>query len=299
MGIAITGASGLIGSAVVAELTAAGHRVTRLVRATAAGPDEARWDPETGAVDEAALEGVDGVVHLAGRNIASGRWTAAVKTEIRESRVGGTRLLCESLARLKRPPQVLISASAVGFYGCRGDAVLDEASPPGEGFLVEVCREWEAATQPAAERGIRVVLPRFGVVLSRRGGALVRMLRLFRFGLGGRVGDGGQYWSWVSSDDAAGAVLHLLMNPSLHGPVNVTAPEPVTNAEFTRTLARTLHRPALFPLPATVARLVLGEMADVLLLCSARVLPKKLLDAGYVFRHPRLAEALAYSSRSA
>lgn len=292
MHIAVTGASGLVGSTLVPLLSAGGHRVTRLVR-RAAGDGEATWDP-AGGVDLSALEDVGAVVHLAGENIAAARWTAAVKQRIRDSRVQGTRVLCEALARSPRPPNVLVCASAIGFYGDRDAEELTEESAAGTGFLAEVVRDWEAATGPARAAGIRVVNLRFGVILSAKGGALAKMLLPFKLGAGGRVGDGKQYWSWISIDDAAGAVDHCIMTDGLSGPVNAVAPRPVTNEEFTKTLGHVLRRPTVLPMPAFAARLVLGEMADDLLLASARVVPRQLERTGYVFRQPELESALRH-----
>ena len=294
MQIAISGSSGLIGSALVSFLTAGGHRVFRLVRGIAPGADSIRWDPAVGVRDVALLEGLDGVVHLAGENIGAGRWTARRKAEIRRSRVEGTRRLCESLARLAKRPKVLVSASAVGFYGDRGEEALNEESPPGNDFLAQVCREWEAATAPAATAGIRVVNLRFGVVLSPAGGALKKMLLPFKLGAGGRIGSGRQFMSWIALDDVVGAIHHALITQSLAGPVNAVAPSPVTNAEFTRTLARVLRRPAIAPVPAFALRLAFGEMADALLLAGQRVLPTRLQASGYTFRFPDLEGALRH-----
>jgi hypothetical protein len=251
----------------------------------------ARWDPDTGAV-EPGLDGVDAVVHLAGESVAGGRWTEARKRRIRESRVRPTRLLCETLARQRTPPRVLVCASAIGYYGDRGDQVLREESAPGAGFLPEVCRKWEAAAEPAARRGIRVVHLRIGLVLSPKGGALAAMLPVFRLGLGGPVGAGAQWMSWIGIDDTLGAILHALMNEALAGPVNAVAPAPVTNREFAKTLARVLRRPAVLPFPAFAARLLLGQMADELLLASARVEPARLRATGYAFRDATLEGAL-------
>lgn len=294
MRVCITGSSGLIGSRLIPLLTAGGAQVVRLVRGGPTADSEAAWGPRTGEVDSAAVGGADAVVHLAGENIAGGRWTAARKALIRDSRVDGTRALCESLARMQDPPRVLVCASAIGFYGDRGGAALDEVSEQGEGFLPDVCRAWEQATEPASAAGLRVVNLRFGIVLSARGGALTKMLLPFRMGLGGRVGRGDQYWSWVSVDDAAGAIHQSIVTDSLQGPVNAVAPNPVTNLEFTKILGQLLHRPTVFPMPALAARVTLGEMANELLLASARVLPKRLQESGYDFRHPTLEGALRH-----
>jgi uncharacterized protein len=292
--VAVTGASGLIGSALVRRLTIQGHRVSRLVRRTA-GPGEIAWDPAAGSLDPAALEGADAVVHLSGENVGA-RWTTARKARIRSSRVASTRLLSETLAGLQRPPQVMISASAVGIYGDRGDEVLTEESPPGDprDFLVSVAREWEKAAEPARVEGIRVVHPRFGVVLSPAGGALRKMLLPFRLGLGARLGSGKQWMSWISIDDAVQAVHHALTDDNLRGPVNVTSPEPLSNRDFTRTLARVLSRPALLAVPEPVLGLALGEMAEGTILSSARVVPARLLQAGFRFDQPDLESALRH-----
>jgi uncharacterized protein (TIGR01777 family) len=282
----VTGASGLVGSELLPLLSTAGHSVRRLGR----GPGG--WEPEAGQLDPALLEDLDGVVHLAGENIAGGRWTAERKARIRQSRVLGTRLLCETLARLKRPPETLVSASAIGLYGDRGDEELTESSRPGTGFLAEVCEDWEKATEPARRAGIRVVNLRIGIVLSPKGGALSRMLPPFSFGLGGRLGQGAQFMSWISLPDLSEAILRALTDPALSGPVNAVAPAPVTNREFTRTLASVLRRPAVLPMPAFVARLAFGELADALLLGGAKVLPRRLSDAGFRFQHPTLETAL-------
>lgn len=293
MNILISGASGLIGSALVKSLSEAGHAVRRLVRREA-GPAEVRWDPAAGRLDAADLEGLDAVLHLAGENIAAGRWTRRRKARIRESRAVGTRLLSRTLAGLADPPGVFISASAVGFYGDRGEGQLDERSPPGSGFLAEVCRQWEAATEPAAGAGIRAVQLRTGMVLAAHGGALAKMLPIFRLGLGGRLGSGRQYVSWITLDDVAGAVGRVLLDETLRGPVNLVAPQPVTNRRFTAALGRVLKRPTWLPAPALALRIVLGQMAEELLLAGARVMPKRLLDAGYQFLHPELEAALRH-----
>lgn len=296
--VAVTGASGLIGAALVQRLTGEGHRVTRLVRHQA-GPGEISWDPATGSLDPRSLEGVDAVVHLAGENVGA-RWTAARKARIRSSRVTGTRLLSETLAGLQRPPQVLVSASAVGIYGNRGDEVLTEASPPGDpdrDFLVSVAQDWEKAAEPARVEGIRVVHPRFGVVLSPAGGALKKMLLPFQLGLGSRLGSGNQWMSWVSIDDAVSALLHMLVDNRLEGAVNVTAPEPRINRDFTRTLGRVLSRPTLLVVPEAGLRVALGEMADATILTSARVVPARLLKTGFQFGQPDLESALRHVLR--
>jgi uncharacterized protein (TIGR01777 family) len=293
MHVAVTGSSGLIGSALVGFLTTGGHQVTRIVRRSP-GAADVQWDPAEGIRGLSRLEGVDAVVHLAGENIASGRWTRERKAQIRRSRVEGTGRLCESLVRLERRPKVLVSSSAIGYYGNRDDEILREDSGPGSDFLAGVCREWEAATGPASRAGIRVVCMRIGIVLSPVGGALKKMLFPFTLGMGGRIGSGTQFMSWIALDDVIGATHHALDTVSLAGPVNCVAPSPVTNAEFTRALARALRRPALAPLPALAARLAFGEMADALLLSSARVVPTRLEASGYRFQHPELEGALRH-----
>jgi uncharacterized protein (TIGR01777 family) len=267
--VAVSGAGGLVGRALVARLVAEGRRIRRLVRRDSSTADEILWDPVGGTIEAHKLERIDAVVHLAGENIAGARWTEKQRRRIRESRVRGTRLIAETLARLERPPRVLVSASAIGFYGDRGHEPLDETSPPGSGFLAEVCQEWEAAAAPAAEAGLRLVLPRIGIVLSREGGALVKMLPVFRLGLGGRVGDGRQYMSWITLDDLVAAIDHALLDPELQGPVNVVAPAPATNAELTRALGAVLGRPTLVPVPAPAIGLLMGEMGRELLLAGA------------------------------
>jgi hypothetical protein len=294
MKVAITGASGLIGSALVPFLTTGGHDVVRLVRRAPRAKDEARWDPEAGVIDAAALEGVDAVVHLAGENIAGGRWTEARKARLRSSRVGPTRLLAETLAGLKRRPKVLLSASAIGYYGNRGDAWVTEKDAPADDFLGRLSVEWEGAADPARTAGIRVVHPRIGVVLTPAGGALGKMLLPFKAGFGGVVGPGTQYMSWIALDDLLGVVHHLLDRDDLEGPVNAAAPEPVTNAVFTKALGRVLGRPTVAPVPAFALRLVLGEMADAALLSSTRVRPERLQESGYRFRFPDVEGALRH-----
>jgi hypothetical protein len=291
--IAVSGSSGLVGSALLPELSSAGHEVVRIVRRTPA-PGEAavRWDPVRLEIDAAGLDGADAAVHLAGGNIGAARWNPERKALLRDSRVDGTRLICGALAALPRPPKVLVSASAVGYYGDRGEEELTEGDPPGRGFLPDVCRAWEEATEVAERAGIRVVRLRIGMVLARDGGALPAMLPPFRLGLGGALGSGRQYMSWVSLDDVCGIVRHALADDRLRGPVNAVAPAAVTNREFTSTLARVLDRPSVVTVPAFALRLLVGEMADALLLASARVVPKRLLDTGYAFRSPELEPTL-------
>jgi hypothetical protein len=296
MRIAITGATGLVGANLTKYLQGGGHEVLRLTRHAAGGQArDVLWSVERGLVNPEQLESCDAVVHLAGENIADGRWTEAKKERIRSSRVEGTASLCQSLAGLKAPPKVVVSASAIGFYGNRGEEVLTEESGPGAGFFPEVCQAWERATQAVEDKGIRVVHLRIGVVLCEDGGALAKMLVPFKFGLGGRIGSGEQYMSWVALDDLLGAIDFCLKNETMRGPVNATAPNPVTNADFTRLLGEALHRPTLFPVPAFALRLALGEMADEALLAGARVMPTRLLAAGFEFRFGALAKALRHA----
>lgn len=295
MRILVSGSSGLVGSALVPYLGTGGHQVVRLIRArSAAGAATASWDPTGRSLDAAALEGFDAIVHLGGERLVPGRWNEAKKARIRDSRVNGTRLLSETIGRLARPPRALICASAVGYYGDRGDELLRDDGSPGHDYLAEVCRAWEAAADPAARMGVRVVQHRFGVILSPKGGALRKMLPPFKLGLGGRLGNGRQHLSWIALDDVLGAIEHALAATALRGPVNTVAPHPVTNAEFTRTLGRVLGRPTLFPMPAFAARLAFGEVADALLLASQRVEPARLLASGYRFRFPDLEPALRH-----
>ncbi len=294
MHILVSGASGLIGSALTPCLEAAGHRVTRLVRGRARpGWGEVAWEPEAGRLPLPALEGVDAVVHLAGEGIA-GRWTADKKRRIYDSRVHGTQIVCEALRQVVKPPKTFVCASAIGYYGNRGERLLLEESRAGEDFLARVCVDWEAAAAPAAERGIRVVSLRLGMVLSSTGGALGQMLPPFRLGFGGVLGGGAQYMSWIALDDVVGAISHVLTTESLHGAVNLVAPEAVSNRGFTKTLGRVLRRPTAFAVPAFAARLLFGEMADALLLASTRVEPGKLNASGYTFRYPELEVALRH-----
>ncbi|MEV1086010.1 TIGR01777 family oxidoreductase [Streptomyces sp. NPDC050211] len=289
--IAVAGASGLIGSALVRSLTADGHEVVRLVRRAPRAQDEVHWDPEAGRVDAAGLAGCDAVVNLAGAGVGSRRWTDAYKTKIRNSRVLGTSALAEAIASLDDPPRVFVNGSAIGFYGETGDRPVDESAPHGEGFLPELCVEWEGAAAPAQQAGVRTVFPRTGLVVAREGGAWARLFPLFKAGLGGRMGDGRQYWSFVSLHDEVAAIRHLIDTDGLSGPFNVTAPEPLTNREITAAMGRVLHRPTLFTVPAPVLRTVLGEMAgDVL--GSARVRPARLLESGFTFAFPDIEGAI-------
>lgn len=295
MKVAVTGSTGLIGSALAQEIIRTGHEVVRLVRKQGAlAQGEVAWNPHTGRIDLRALQGVDMVVHLAGEDIAHGKWRDAKKLRIRNSRVNGTALLCKALASMRQRPKVLVSASAVGYYGNRGSEWLTETSPPGEGFLANVCRDWEAATGIAAQARIRVVNLRFGVVLSTQGGALGRMLPYFKAGLGGVMGSGRQYVSWVALEDAVAAILHVMSYRTLNGPVNVTSPEPLTNYRFTKALGSVLALPALLPLPGPVLRLFVGQMANEVLLSSARVRPAKLMETGFNFRYPLIENALKH-----
>jgi uncharacterized protein (TIGR01777 family) len=299
MKVIVTGSTGLVGSALVRSLLADGDGVTRLVRGgaqtfSAPGTKAVRWEPESGEVDAKELEGHDAAVHLAGESIADGRWSDEKKRRIRESRVKGTRLLAETLAHLNEKPKVLVSASAIGFYGDRGDEVLREESASGEDFLSEVCREWEKATLAASQAGIRVVHVRIGVVLSAKGGALAKMSTPFKLGMGGKVGDGRQYMSWITLDDLIAIIRRAVTDESLRGPVNAVAPNPVTNEEFTKALGHALGRPTFLSMPAFAARLAFGEMADALLLSSARVEPARLNEAGFKFSHPKIDEALRH-----
>lgn len=295
MKILISGSSGLVGSELVPTLERAGHEVVRLVRGPPKRAGDIAWDPAAGRLDQQALEAgaVEGVVHLAGENIAGGRWTPEQKRRIRDSRVVGTRLLSEALAALPTRPRVLVSASAVGYYGDRGDEVLTEESASGTDFLAGVCRDWEAATGPASAAGIRVVHTRFGIILSSEGGSLAKMLPPFRMGAGGPFGGGRQWMSWVTLDDVVGALIRALSMEALSGPVNVVAPHPVRNAEFARALGHVLGRPAVVKAPAFALKLLLGEMAGALL-SGQRVEPRRLQEAGFAFRHPELEGALRH-----
>ncbi|MFI6929205.1 TIGR01777 family oxidoreductase [Streptomyces sp. NPDC050287] len=289
--IAVAGASGLIGGALVRSLTADGHTVVRLVRRAPRTPDEVRWDPGRKYVDTAGLAGCDAVVNLAGAGVGSRRWTDAYKATIRDSRVLGTAALAEAVAALDTPPRVFVNGSAMGYYGETGDRPVDEDAPPGEGFLPELCVEWEGAAAPAQEAGVRTVFPRTGLVVAKEGGAWGRLFPLFKAGLGGRMGDGRQYWSFVALHDEVAAIRHLIDTDGLSGPFNITAPRPLTNGEITAAMGRVLHRPTLFTVPAPVLRAALGEMAgDVL--GSQRVLPMRLLESGFTFAFPEIEEAI-------
>jgi uncharacterized protein len=294
--VAITGSTGLVGTALVNALEAEGHLVRRMVRRSAReGEHEIHWDPAAGTIDADALGGVDAVVHLAGENIAAHRWTESFKAKLRESRVRGTRLVCQTLAGLASKPAVLVSASAIGYYGNRGNEQVDESSAPGHGFLADVCQQWEAETQPARDANVRVVNLRIGVVLSRAGGALAQMLTPFKLGLGGVIGSGRQYLSWIELDDLVRAIQFALSAAALSGPVNGVTTEPVTNRAFTKALGRVLGRPTVFPMPAFTARLAFGQMADEMLLGGVRVVPSALCSAGFNFQYPQLEQALRHA----
>jgi len=294
MNILLTGSTGLIGSELSAFLSGNRHRIIRLVRRAQAGANEICWDPSSGTLDAQALEGLDAVVHLAGENIASGRWTAEKKRRIRESRIRGTQLIAKSLSRLFDPPKVLVSVSAIGYYGDRGEEKLDEDNDAGTGFLPQLCQEWESATEAAMIRGIRVVIPRLGMVLSEKGGSLPRMLTAFRLGVGGSIGNGRQYVSWIAIEDLVGIINHALHNESLHGPINAVSPNPLTNREFSQVLGRVLARPVWLALPSFAARIALGKMADEVLLASARVIPERLAESGFKFQFPDIEGALRH-----
>jgi uncharacterized protein (TIGR01777 family) len=292
--VAVSGASGLVGSRIVSDLIATGHRVSRLVRRSPRSDDEIYWDPLKREIEQAKLVGVDALIHLAGENIATGRWTTRRKASIHDSRVNGTRFLAETIAGLVGGPRTMLSASAIGYYGDRGEHPLDETSAAGDGYLAETCRDWEAGTAPAEAVGIRVVHLRIGVVLSASGGALQRMLPPFKAGLGGRLGNGRQYMSWISIDDLVRGCRFLLENDRLRGAFNLVAPTPVRNLDFTRALGRTLGRPTVLPLPGMIIRLLLGEMGQELLLAGARIHPRRLEQAGFEFLHPDLKRALVH-----
>ena len=293
MKILISGASGLTGTALVSALRAQGHNVTRFVRpGSAASTGDIVWDPMAATVDVAAMEGMDAVVHLSGASIAQGRWTPARKALLRSSRIDTTRVLVDALASLRQKPRVFVSASAIGCYGDRGDEILTESSTIGTDFLALAVRDWEAEATRAEVSGIRTVMLRFGVILASEGGALPQMLMPFKFGLGGRLGSGRQWMSWIALEDAVGIICSAMSNENLAGPLNVVVPNPLTNADFTRIAAGVLHRPAIFAAPAFALRIALGEMADALLLASQRVIPERLLATGYAFHHPEIESAL-------
>ncbi|SEB76569.1 hypothetical protein SAMN04490356_1596 [Streptomyces melanosporofaciens] len=291
MRIAVTGSSGLIGTALVRSLHEDGHQVVRLVRRPPRAQDEVEWDPKREWVDTKGLMGCEAVVHLAGAGVGDRRWTDAYKKEIRDSRVLGTAALAEAIASLDTPPRVLVSGSAVGFYGDTGERAVDESAPPGHGFLPDLCQDWEAAAAAAQEAGVRTVFTRTGLVISSEGGAWGRLFPLFKLGLGGRMGSGRQYWSFISLRDHVAALRHILDTPELTGPVNLTAPAPVTNREITAAMGRVLRRPTLLTVPAPALRIALGEMSgDVL--GSVRAIPRRLLDSGFTFTHPHVDEAI-------
>ncbi len=294
MKVAITGASGLIGSALCARLMERGHALIRMVRREAQGSHECHWDPETGSIEIGRLSGVDAIVHLAGASVADGRWTSERKRLIAGSRIQGTRLIAQTLAAMDPRPSVLVSASAVGFYGDRADQELTESSPQGIGFLAETAAAWERAADPARAADVRVVHPRTGMVLSRHGGALLKMMPPFRWGVGGPMGSGRQFLPWISLHDMVEALIAMIEQPVYRGPVNMVAPNPVRQKVFAQTLGRVMHRPAFLPAPAFALRMILGrEMADQMLLASTRVLPQALIGNGFVFRYPELEPALA------
>lgn len=291
MRIAVTGASGLIGSALTASLAADGHQVVALVRREPSGPGELRWDPAAGTVDAGGLEGCEAVVHLAGAGVGDRRWTDARKKVLRESRVSGTATIARAVAALDTPPRVLLCGTAIGYYGDTGDRRVDEDAPAGTGFLAELCQEWEAAADPARAAGIRTVCARTGLVVAAGGGAWGRLFPIFKAGLGGRLGDGRQFWSFIALHDEIAAMRHVLDTDTLSGPVNLTAPEPVTNREVTAAMGRVLHRPTLAAVPAPALRLALGEFAgDVL--GSQRVRPRRLLDSGFAYAFPLIDQAI-------
>ncbi len=294
MRILVSGSHGLVGKALITTLAPDGHEIVRLVRDKPSGAAEIEWHPNEGRLDASALEGIDAVVHLAGESIASGRWTNEKKRAILDSRVKGTALLSNAIAQVSRPPSVFVSASAIGYYGNRGDEVLTEKSAPGNDFLANVCVEWENATRPAIEKGIRTVHTRFGIILDANEGALGKMLTPFQMGVGGRVGSGKQWVSWISIEDVVNGLISVIGDKTVSGPVNFVAPNAVTNAEFTKVLGHVLSKPTLFPVPAFGVRMAFGEMADALLLSSQRVEPRVLIEKGFAFRWPTLEPALRH-----
>lgn len=297
MKILVSGSHGLVGKALIKSLTSDGHEIVRLVRSKPAGAGEIEWHPNQGTLDAASLEGLDAVVHLAGESIASGRWSDEKKRAIRDSRVKGTALLSDTLAKLSQPPAVFVSASAIGYYGNRGDELLTEKSLAGTDFLANVCVDWEKATKPAIEKGIRTVHARFGIILDAKEGALAKMLTPFRMGVGGRIGNGKQWMSWIAIEDVVNGLKFLIRDGSISGPVNFVAPNPVTNAEFTKTLGRVLSKPTLFPMPEFGVRLAFGEMGDALLLSSQRVKPGVLTQFNWPTLDAALRHLLAADSR--
>ena len=293
--ILVSGSSGLIGSTLVPFLTTGGHAVVRLIRGPRVGLENTiPWQPDRGSIPLTALEGFDAVIHLAGEGLNALRWSDEKKKRIRDSRSLGTRLLCETLAKLKRPPKVLLSASAIGFYGNRSDEILHEDSDTGSGFLSSVCRDWECATKPAADQGIRVINLRIGIVLSAAGGMLAKALTPFRLGFGGMLGTGWQYMSWIAIDDVISAIYHSLMNDKLSGPINLVSPYVALNRDFTKTLGHVLGRPTFCQVPSFIARMAFGELADEMMLSSARIQPRRLLDTGYIFHYPEMEGALRH-----
>ena len=292
MNILITGASGLIGTRLVSALKQAGHRVIRLTRKRPESDDERPWDPQSGSMETSLLDGCEVLVHLVGESIGEGRWNSKKKSRIRESRVQSTKLLAKTMARMKTKPQAFIVASAIGYYGDRGDEILTEESAAGDGFLAEVCHDWETAADPARAAGIRTACVRTGIVLSNQGGALKSMLTPFKLGVGGIMGNGNQYWSWISIEDIVRLFQFAIENNSVTGPINGTAPNPGTNREFTKALGKVLSRPTIFPMPAFVAKILLGEMATPLILASTRVVPEKARQLGFEFKQVHLSNAL-------
>jgi uncharacterized protein (TIGR01777 family) len=297
MRIAVTGASGLIGGALTTALAADGHEIVRLVRRETAAQDEVRWDPKARALDPGKLKGCSAVVHLAGAGVGDRRWTAARKTELYESRVLGTATVAAAVAAMDTPPSVLLCGTAIGYYGDTADHWVDEDSPAGTGFLAELVRDWEAAAEPAAAAGVRTAFARTGLVVARGGGAWGRLFPMFKAGLGGRLGNGRQFWSFIALQDEIAALRHILDTPALSGPVNLTAPQPLTNREVTAAMGRVLHRPTLAAVPAPVLRVALGEFAgDVL--GSQRVRPKRLLESGFTFAYPGIEQAISAALRT-
>ncbi|OGV59885.1 MAG: TIGR01777 family protein [Lentisphaerae bacterium RIFOXYA12_FULL_48_11] len=294
MKILITGSSGFIGSALVSNLRNNGHTITRLIRNKCNNPGDFQWNPASSEIDCKAFEGVQAVIHLAGAGISEKRWTSSVKRQILQSRIMGTSLLCETISQLKDPPSILISASGIGYYGNRDSSIVDESFDCGSDFLANVAKQWEMATLPATSARIRLVIIRMGMVLDADGGALKKMLLPFQLGLGGTIGPGSQYMSWITLDDVLSAIQHILRHDTLKGPVNLTAPNPVTNQEFTKILGKVLRRPVLMHIPSFAIKVIMGEMAKALILNSIRITPRKLIDSGFKFKHPDLLPALTY-----